>query len=213
MIRRLPFAAAIFLLLPANAESKSGIIQVTGLRTWSHEASTRVIVQTSGPAEFHADRAENPPRLFFDISHSRPWIDQHRIASRSVNDHLVKRVRVAETQPGTTRVVFDLENAGVEFKVTRLDTPDRLVIELSLAGGKARTAPAMQVPVSSAPPRQYPPQYTDRKEFIPPVLPQAPLASISFPAASSQPLKASSAPTFDATITAQFFSGAIQTTT
>jgi len=37
--------------------------------------------------------------------------------------------------------------------------------------------------------------------------------SISLPATSSQPLNASSAPAFDATITAQFFSGAIQTTT
>src|SRR5580700_2700663 len=103
MIRRLHWAAAFFSLLPLSAATNSGIIQVTGLRAWSHPGSTRVIIETSGHAEFHVDRAQNPERLFFDIVRARPWIDRKRIATRDVHDTLLKRVRVAETTPGTTR--------------------------------------------------------------------------------------------------------------
>ena len=140
MIRRLHWAAAIFSLLPLSAAPNSGIIQVTGLRSWSHPGSTRIIIETSGLAEYHADRALNPDRLFFDILHARPWIAQRRLASREVNDTLVKRVRVAETSPGTTRVVFDLVGAA-EYTVSRLDTPDRIVIELTTTCAKPHAEP------------------------------------------------------------------------
>ena len=56
---------------------------------------------------------------------------------RLINDGLVKRVRVAETSPGTTRVVFDLVGQA-EYTVSRLDTPDRIVIEITPGGSKTR---------------------------------------------------------------------------
>ena len=130
MMRRFHWAAAVFLLLPVSAAPNPGIIQVTGVRAFSHLGSTRVIVETTGPAEFHADRAHDPDRLYFDILHARPWIDGHRIATRQIGDSLVKRVRVAETTPGTTRIVFDLVGQA-QYTVSRLDTPDRIVIELT----------------------------------------------------------------------------------
>lgn len=139
MAQRLHWAAAAILFLPVIAAPNSGIIQVTGLRSWSHPGDTRVIVETSGPAEYHADRATNPDRLFFDVLHARPLIDGRRIATRQINDALVRRIRIAETSPGTTRVVFDLAGA-VDFKVSRLTTPDRLVIELT-ALTRTPTAP------------------------------------------------------------------------
>ncbi len=129
MVRRFTWAAAIFGLLPALAATKTGIIQVTGVRSWSHAESTRVIIQTTGPFEFRADRAHDPERLFLDIPHARPWIGQHRFATREVEDNLVRRIRVAESAPGVTRIVFDLK-ARADYRVTRLDSPDRLVIEL-----------------------------------------------------------------------------------
>ena len=50
-----------------------------------------------------------------------------------VSDKLLKRIRVAETQPGMTRVVLDLESA-VEYKASQLSNPYRLMIELRAAG-------------------------------------------------------------------------------
>jgi N-acetylmuramoyl-L-alanine amidase len=120
---------AAFLGLPsALAASKSGLIQVTSVRSWSHSDSTRVVVETTGPFEYRTDHAGNPERVFFDILHARPWIASRRFAVQEIGDRLVYRVRVAETSPGTTRIVFDLVNPA-DVKVTKLDAPDRMVIE------------------------------------------------------------------------------------
>ena len=159
MIRQTHWAAAVFLLLPVIAAPNSGIIQVTGLRSWSHPDSTRIIIETSGPAEYRTDRAPNPDRLFIDILRSRPWIDHRRVASRQIDDHLVKRVRIAETAPGVTRIVFDLNgnSQSVDFKVSRLDTPDRLVIELTPIGVRpqiSRVATPSAVRPTEPPPFQ-----------------------------------------------------------
>jgi N-acetylmuramoyl-L-alanine amidase len=129
MLLRTSRAAAILAILPLGAAPQTGLIQVTSLRHWSHPASTRIILETTGPFEFHFDRAVNPDRLFFDILNARPLIDGRRYALFQVNDQLVRRVRVAETSPGTTRVVFDLESPAI-FEVSRLEAPNRMVIEL-----------------------------------------------------------------------------------
>jgi N-acetylmuramoyl-L-alanine amidase len=195
MIRRIHWAAAVLLLLPVIAEPKSGIIQVTGLRSWSNPGSTRVVLETSGPAEFRADRAQNPDRLFFDILHARPFIQGKRIATRQINDRLVKRVRLAETTPGTTRIVFDLAGA-VDFQVSRLDTPDRIVIELTRKGA----VPQKAVPTAPVAPAPTPMIVTrlnsrpGRKVFIPPYLPKPAVQVVAVPEPLLEPDMATLAP-------------------
>src|SRR5665213_424160 len=157
MLWRFPRAAAFLLLLPGLASSRSGLIQVTAVRSWSHADSTRVIVETTGPFEYRSDRARNPDRLYLDILHSRPWIAHRRLATHQIGDRLVRRVRVAETSPGTTRIVFDLVSAA-DFKITRLDTPDRLVIELRPIGGtKSQPEMITETNVYERRPFLYPP--------------------------------------------------------
>lgn len=132
-----------FLLsLPAFAASGSGLIQVTGIHSWTHPGFTRVMFDTTGDFQAHSERAFNPDRIFFDLAHARPWIDGHRFAVHTIDDSLIRRVRVAETIPGTTRIVFDL-NAPAEFTMIRLDHPSRMVIEIrpSHPEGAAETPP------------------------------------------------------------------------
>jgi N-acetylmuramoyl-L-alanine amidase len=136
-------------LLPALAASNSGIIRVTSIRSWSHSDATRVIIEASGPFEYKSDRAYGPDRLFFDVLHARPWIANRRFATREIGDRLVQRVRIAETSPGTTRIVFDL-TAPADFKITKLDEPDRLVIELRPLRNLTSPPPAYVPPVYSA---------------------------------------------------------------
>jgi N-acetylmuramoyl-L-alanine amidase len=173
MTQRPHWAAAVFLLLPVIAAPNSGIIQVTGLRAFSRSGSTRVIVETTGPAEFHADRAHDPDRLYFDILHSRPWINGHRVATREIGDSLVRRVRVAETMPGTTRIVFDLVGQA-QYSVSRLDTPDRIVIELT-----SLTPAAPLVSRTTAP--RITSNIRARKLFVAPIVPRRPLPVIAIP--------------------------------
>jgi N-acetylmuramoyl-L-alanine amidase len=153
--------AAAILILPAVAAPKSGIIQVTSVRSWSHTDSTRVIIETTGPVEYLADRAFNPDRLFFDVLHASPLIDGKRHAARQIDDAFVQRVRIAETMPGTTRIVFDLTGQG-SYTVTRLEAPNRLVIEIRAPEGVVRKPkpvmltygpPPLPEPLPMLPPR------------------------------------------------------------
>jgi N-acetylmuramoyl-L-alanine amidase len=121
------------------------LLQVTAVRSWSLSEATRVVIEVNGEFEFHAERAHNPERIFFDVQNSRPHIKGHRFYSAIVGDKLVKKVRVAETQTGVTRVVLDLEGAS-DYTATQLSNPDRLVVELRPVAPSTRPARVLQDP-------------------------------------------------------------------
>jgi N-acetylmuramoyl-L-alanine amidase len=171
MFRRIDRAAAVLCILPSIAAANSGLIRVTGIRSWSHSDSTRVVIETTGAFEFRADRAANPDRLFFDIAHARISVEGRPSATRVVNDALVKRVRVAQLAPGTARVVFEL-TGPVECTVSRLNTPDRMVIEIRPARHDLRVSPAPP-PVYSTGVRPVHPAF-----IYPPAPPRPPLRSV-----------------------------------
>jgi len=145
-------------LLAASAAQAAGaeILQVSAVRFWSLSEATRVVIAVSGEFEYHSERAHDPERVFFDILRSRPRIDGRRTYSADVRDKLVKRVRVAETLPGVTRVVLDLGNSA-DYTATQLSNPDRLVIELRMAGQVAPPAPVTLLPPPSVTPPWSPP--------------------------------------------------------
>ncbi|HEV8416004.1 MAG TPA: N-acetylmuramoyl-L-alanine amidase [Bryobacteraceae bacterium] len=118
--------------------------KVTAVRFWSTGDSTRIAVEVSGEFKYKFDNLETPPRLFFDVQGSRPSMAQKTIA---VGDHLLKQIRIAETQPGTTRIVLDLEQAA-DFTASQLSNPERLMVELHAKGTKAAasTQPAVADP-------------------------------------------------------------------
>ena len=125
-------ALAIFVsLLPAGlvyAQTRS----VTGVRHWQLENVTRIAVEVSGTFLYRSDRLHNPERVYYDILNARPRIDSKRIYTESVDDTLLKRLRVAETTPGVTRVVLELADK-VEAVPSLLINPSRLIIELHVA--------------------------------------------------------------------------------
>jgi len=118
--------------------------KVTAVRFWSTGDSTRIAVEVSGEFKYKFDNLETPPRLFFDVQGSRPSMAQKTIA---VGDHLLRQIRIAETQPGTTRIVLDLEQAA-DFTASQLSNPERLMVELHAKGTKAAasTQPAVADP-------------------------------------------------------------------
>ena len=106
--------------------------KVTAVRFWSTGDTTRVAVEVSGEFKYKSDHLETPPRLFFDVQGARPGMAQKTIA---VGDHLLKQIRIAETQPGTTRIVLDLEQ-NAEFSASQLSNPERLMVEIRAKGSK-----------------------------------------------------------------------------
>jgi N-acetylmuramoyl-L-alanine amidase len=55
-----------------------------------------------------------------------------------VDDAIVKQLRVAETQPGVTRVVIDIKQA-VATSTSQLTNPNRLIVEVKAQGAKPKT--------------------------------------------------------------------------
>ncbi|HYO82879.1 MAG TPA: N-acetylmuramoyl-L-alanine amidase [Bryobacteraceae bacterium] len=118
---------------------------VTAVRHWTLNDVTRVVVETTADFTFAKDRVPNPDRLFFDLSGMGVRVAGRRVANVRVNDPRLKQIRVAETQPGVARVVFDLAE-GVDFSASQLSNPPRLIVELR----SSQTAAAPVPGISSA---------------------------------------------------------------
>lgn len=95
---------------------------------------TRISIEVSSGFRYHSERLTDPDRLFFDIQGAKPAISEKRMHIVPVGDSLVKQIRVAETQPGTTRIVLDLEphTPAAIFTASQLSNPDRLIVEVKL---------------------------------------------------------------------------------
>ena len=127
-----------------GAGTKPAPGKVTAVRFWSLGDVTRIAIEVSSDFHYKSDRLDNPDRLFFDIHGARPAMVSKGMHVIPVGDALVKQIRVAETQPGVTRVVLDLEGHA-EFTASQLANPDRLMIEVRL---KDRPAPPVTTSVT-----------------------------------------------------------------
>lgn len=126
---------------------------VTAVRHWTLGDVTRIVVQTTGGFEYSRDRVPNPDRLFFDLAGTRVQLGKRGLSTFPVNDSRLKQIRVAETAPGTVRVVFDLEDA-VEYSASLLANPPRLIVELrrmALTRKVILPEPVMLAPDTSLP--------------------------------------------------------------
>jgi N-acetylmuramoyl-L-alanine amidase len=163
------------MVLPALALHAAGSekLRVTAVRHWTLADATRVAVEVSGAFQYRADRLHNPDRIFFDIDHAKPPVDSKRMFSTDVGSRQVKRIRMAETQPGVTRIVMDLES-NTEFTASQLVNPDRLMIEIRSASAPAipaisEAAPRPTSPSLPAPPPLPKPVATAAATVPPPV--------------------------------------------
>jgi N-acetylmuramoyl-L-alanine amidase len=144
--------------------------RVTAVRFWSTGDATRVAVEVSGEFKYKSDNLDNPPRLFFDVQGSRPGMAQKTIA---VGDHLLKQIRIAETQPGTTRIVLDLEQ-GADFTASQLSNPERLMVELHAKGTKTSAVTAAVTTAATA-------IVEPAKPLPDPILAEPPIAAKTLP--------------------------------
>ncbi|MGQ9916843.1 MAG: N-acetylmuramoyl-L-alanine amidase [Bryobacteraceae bacterium] len=138
MIQALAVCAA------AAAAQTSGALplgQLRSIRTWSSAEATRVVVELSRETKWKYGRLSNPERLYIDFLETRPRLGPKPAYAADIGDSRARRVRTAMKDPRTTRLVLDLAG-DVEFELTHLTNPERLVIELRTRGGKP-VAPAV----------------------------------------------------------------------
>lgn len=119
---------AMFFLIFPSAGGSENITEVKDLRHWSTSGYTRVVIDLSATAEFAKGQLSEPERLFFDLKDSRLSKDCPR--TFTVNDRLVKTVRLGQFSADTVRIVFDLVSPDYDFKVFNLEDPPRLVVDI-----------------------------------------------------------------------------------
>jgi N-acetylmuramoyl-L-alanine amidase len=152
-------ALAISATMLFAQNERAAVQSVTAIRSWSLTEVTRIAVEVSGEFHTRSDRLHNPERVYFDIVGARPRLDAKRTWSKEIGDKLVQRVRVAETIPGTTRIVLDLAGP-VEVTTSQLSNPNRLIVEL-----RAGTGPP--IPTEPMPPAVKPPPVISAEIYKP----------------------------------------------
>ncbi|MFZ3210643.1 MAG: AMIN domain-containing protein [Terriglobales bacterium] len=140
----------LFICLPAAARthgSSPGEIRVTRIEHTVTEDRVRVVVRFDAAVQYVGGTATDPFRIFFDLRGTHPAA---ALAARApVGDTLVQRIRVAQYQPGITRMVLDLSRPA-PYTATFLANPPRLVIEVLRAPGIMREAHTSSRPAPSA---------------------------------------------------------------
>jgi N-acetylmuramoyl-L-alanine amidase len=113
--------------LPATAK-KPGLSMVTGIRHWSTPDYTRVAIDIDREVKYEAGRVANPDRIFFDLPDTK--LASVLIGkSFDVQDGFLKKIRVAQYQPGYTRVVLEVADVS-DYSAFLLPNPYRLIIDI-----------------------------------------------------------------------------------
>lgn len=168
---------------------------VTAIRHWSMGSATRIAIEVSGEFKFRSDHLYSPERVYFDILNARPRINGRRFFSEQWSDKLVQKVRVAETEPGITRIVLDL-SGPVEISTSQLSNPYRLMVELR--PGTGLTIPTETPSIATPPPA---PKLTPPPSSSNPDLPLLPIkapapvrADLPGPAVTAEPSRVTAEP-------------------
>ena len=121
---------------PDAAPSHSARLpRVTGIRHWSTPDYTRVAIDLESEVKFGSQRIANPDRIFFDLRDTKL---ASTLVGKSfdVDDGFLKKIRVAQFQPGRTRVVLEVDDLS-DYEAFLLPNPYRLIIDIhGKDGGK-----------------------------------------------------------------------------
>ncbi len=121
--------------------AKNGLATVLPIHHWSNNRYTRLVVETTGPVTFkHQTLTGNeasPRRIYIDLHNCR--LSPETVSTIPIEDGLLRRVRNAQFDPTTVRVVLDTQTNISDYKVFTLADPFRVVIDVmsSAAGDKA----------------------------------------------------------------------------
>jgi len=121
------FITLLLLALCAGNSDAGKQTSVQGLRFASYENHTRVVVDIDGPIEFTQNRLANPDRIYFDLTACA--ISGKVRQSVDVDNDILKKVRLAQFDKETVRVVFDIQKTR-DVSAFMLENPYRLVVDV-----------------------------------------------------------------------------------
>ncbi len=115
-----------------SSSPRARAVTVRGIRHWSTDNYTRVVIDLDGPVkyEYHllkADpRLKKPPRLYIDIKNA--FVASEINKTLTIADGLLKGARAGQYTRNTVRVVLDIETIG-RYKAFHLYDPFRIVVD------------------------------------------------------------------------------------
>jgi N-acetylmuramoyl-L-alanine amidase len=112
----------------AKIVSSRKVPRVTGIRHWSTPDYTRVAIDLEDQVDFASQRIAHPDRIFFDLRNTKL---ASTLVGKSfdVDDGFLKKIRVAQFQPGRTRVVLEVADLS-GYNAFLLPNPYRLIIDI-----------------------------------------------------------------------------------
>ena len=112
----------------AVVKKKASLAMVTSIRHWSTPDYTRVAIDVDDEVKYEAGRVPNPDRIFFDLPNTK--LASVLVGkSFDVQDGFLKKIRVAQYQPGSTRVVLEVADVS-DYSAFILPNPYRLIIDV-----------------------------------------------------------------------------------
>jgi N-acetylmuramoyl-L-alanine amidase len=119
------------------SDARSGrLSRVTGIRHWSTPDYTRVAIDLESDIKFGSQRIADPDRIFFDLRGTKL---ASTLVGKSfdVDDGFLKKIRVAQFQPGRTRVVLEVDDLS-DYEAFLLPNPYRLIIDIHGKAGPGK---------------------------------------------------------------------------
>ncbi len=102
--------------------------RITNIRHWSSQNYTRVAIDLEQEAKFESQRIDNPERIFFDLQNTN-LVSSLLGKTLDVDDGLLKKIRVAQFQPGRSRIVLEVADRS-DYDTFLLTSPPRLIIDI-----------------------------------------------------------------------------------
>ncbi|MGH9505039.1 MAG: N-acetylmuramoyl-L-alanine amidase [Terriglobales bacterium] len=111
--------------VPAGSQKPAYVTQV---RHWSKPDYTRVAIDLERDVKFESQRIDDPERIFFDLLDTN--LPSTLLGKTfEVDDGLLKKIRVAQFQPGKARIVLEVEDRS-DYTTFLLTDPPRLIIDV-----------------------------------------------------------------------------------
>ena len=123
---------------PASSQDLGKFPQVTGIRHWSSNDASTVVLDLEDQVQYEAHRLAGPDRIYFDLRDTQLPPDMVG-KSIDIGDALLSRVRVAQPVAGMTRVVLETK-PNTNFSVSLEPNPYRLVVEVRKVGSAPKAA-------------------------------------------------------------------------
>ncbi len=114
-----------------KADSHEGTTKpshITNIRHWSSPNYTRVAIDLDRDPKFESQRIDNPERIFFDLLNTN-LLSNLLGKTLDVDDGLLRKIRVAQFQPGKSRIVLEVADRS-EYDTFLLANPPRLIIDI-----------------------------------------------------------------------------------